>query len=136
MPAPFPELTDPQWRALNKLRGTLIDQQIAKEIDSESAALLEALQLIADAHLATKFPRQHETLVNTPTNRGFARFEFTDGNAVSCSLQESSADGAFVWLGCNEIGLKKFTPDIGWKNIDTTSEGHTVSAISPTPGCI
>jgi hypothetical protein len=55
-PAPFPKLTDPQWRALNRLRGQLIDERIANTLDPERAALLEALQLIADAHLATKFP--------------------------------------------------------------------------------
>jgi hypothetical protein len=62
-------------------------------------------------------------LTNTPTNRGFARFEFTDGNAVSCSLQESSADGPFIWLGCNEIGLKIEIPGIGWRDVETKSEG-------------
>ena len=37
---------------------------------------------------------------NTPTCRGFARGEFLDDNAQSCSIQESSA-GVRIWLGVN-----------------------------------
>lgn len=46
-----------------------------------------------------------------PTERGFLRGNFEDRNGVSCSLQESSlATEACIWLGCNDIGLMKFTP--------------------------
>ena len=55
---------------------------------------------------------------NTPSNRGFDRYEFTDGNGVDCSLQKSSvATEDMVWLGCNEIGLKVFIPGAGWTDI-------------------
>jgi hypothetical protein len=53
-----------------------------------------------------------------PTSRGFLRGEFKDRNGVSCSLQESSsADGACIWLGCNDIGLKRFEPGKGWSDV-------------------
>jgi hypothetical protein len=33
-------------------------------------------------------------------------------------LQESSlATEACVWLGCKEIGLKRFTPGLGWEDV-------------------
>jgi hypothetical protein len=34
-------------------------------------------------------------------------------------MQESSivADEGHLWLGCSEIGLKKFTPYQGWENV-------------------
>jgi hypothetical protein len=53
------------------------------------------------------------------TERGFARMEFTDRNGVTCSLQKSSlAFEDCIWLGCNDIGLKRFTPgNVGWEDI-------------------
>lgn len=52
------------------------------------------------------------------TGRGFARMEFTDRSGVTCSLQQSSlAFEDCVWFGCNDIGLRKFTPDVGWEDI-------------------
>jgi hypothetical protein len=55
-----------------------------------------------------------------PTNRGFLRGEFRDDNGHKCSIQESSAGGNFcIWLGCDEIGLKKFDPNNGgWTDIE------------------
>lgn len=53
------------------------------------------------------------------TQRGFARGEFTDAYGVKCSLQESSiaADEGHIWLGANDIGLKKFVPGDGWSDV-------------------
>jgi hypothetical protein len=64
------------------------------------------------------------TLVDRPTSRGFSRYEFADGNGVMCSLQQSSAaERAMIWLGCNKIGLKRFSPGKGWEDIETPDEG-------------
>jgi hypothetical protein len=52
------------------------------------------------------------------TSRGFDRLEFTDANGVKCSLQKSSiACQDLIWFGCNEIGLKRFTPHVGWADV-------------------
>ncbi len=53
------------------------------------------------------------------TNRGFLVGEFTDANGETCTIQESSAarDEGLVWLGCKEIGLKKFIPYQGWSDV-------------------
>ena len=53
------------------------------------------------------------------TNRGFRIDKFTDANGVSCSLQISSAvrDESLVWIGCDDIGLKKFVPHAGWADV-------------------
>lgn len=54
------------------------------------------------------------------TNRGFRIDRFEDEYGVKCSLQESSlmSDEGFVWFGCDEIGLKKFTPHVGWEDVE------------------
>lgn len=54
-----------------------------------------------------------------PTNRGFQRGQFTDAYGVACSIQESSiaADEGHIWLGCNDIGLKRFEPGKGWSDV-------------------
>jgi hypothetical protein len=53
-----------------------------------------------------------------PTSRGFLKGKFKDGNGVDCSIQESSsAEQACVWLGCDDIGLKKFVPYEGWSDV-------------------
>lgn len=53
------------------------------------------------------------------TQRGFAIGEFTDRNGVKCSLQESSEmyDEGLIWLGCNDIELKRFVPGEGWSDV-------------------
>jgi hypothetical protein len=53
------------------------------------------------------------------TERGFARQEFTDRNGVECSIQKSSlATEDCIWLGSNEIGLKRFDPNNGgWSDV-------------------
>lgn len=52
------------------------------------------------------------------TERGFDHLTFTDYNGVTCSLQGSSLAGEpCVWLGCDEIGLKRFTPHKGWEDV-------------------
>lgn len=54
------------------------------------------------------------------TSRGFGRIEFTDLYGVPCSVQESSlATDDAIWLGANEIGLKKFNPGQGWQDVPT-----------------
>jgi len=54
-----------------------------------------------------------------PTLRGFARGEFLDFNGVSCSIQKSSiATDDCIWLGANDIGLKRFEPGRGWTDIE------------------
>ena len=70
----------------------------------------------------------------TAANRGFLVAEFTDQNGVKCSLQESSlATEACVWLGCNEIGLKKFIPYKGWENVELEqNDPHGVTHIANT----
>jgi hypothetical protein len=58
------------------------------------------------------------------TERGFALHEFTDRNGVKCSLQKSSiATEDCIWLGCNEIGLKRIEPGGGWKDVPLAQEG-------------
>lgn len=53
------------------------------------------------------------------TSRGFDRMEFSDRNGVSCSLQKSSlASEDCIWIGANEIGLKRFAPGAGgWTDV-------------------
>ena len=53
------------------------------------------------------------------TSRGFAYYDFRDGNGTECSVQKSSAAEAdFIWLGANEIGLKRFTPGRSWEPVE------------------
>jgi hypothetical protein len=68
------------------------------------------------------------------TSRGFARMEFTDRNGVTCSLQQSSlAFEACVWFGCNDIGLKRFTPGgPGWEDIALADDPRGVCHIANT----
>lgn len=56
---------------------------------------------------------------STTTQRGFRLDSFEDANGVACSIQESSAarDEGMIWFGCNEIGVKRFTPRVGWEDI-------------------
>lgn len=53
------------------------------------------------------------------TERGFGISKFTDANGVECSLQESSAarEESLIWLGCNQIGLQRFEPGVGWSDV-------------------
>jgi len=59
------------------------------------------------------------------TERGFDRMEFKDRNGVDCSLQKSSlATEDCIWLGCNEIGLKRFAPGAGgWTDVPLEQNG-------------
>lgn len=53
------------------------------------------------------------------TARGFDYTNFVDRNGVLCSLQKSSiATEDCIWLGADEIGLKRFTPNVGWENVE------------------
>lgn len=53
------------------------------------------------------------------SDRGFYIGEWTDRYGVRCSIQESSLadEEAHIWLGCNDIGLKKFVPGEGWSDV-------------------
>lgn len=53
------------------------------------------------------------------TDRGFSYQEFEDCNGRKCSIQmSSSALEDRIWFGANKIGLKKFTPATGWKEVE------------------
>lgn len=60
------------------------------------------------------------TLETKPINdRGFLHAEFVDRYGAKCSIQESSLADAegHIWLGCDEIGLKRFEPGLGWSDV-------------------
>ena len=64
------------------------------------------------------------------THRNFNIYNFKDRNNTECSLQKSSvATENCIWLGANNIGLKHFTKDRGWENINliNTIEEHYVA---------
>lgn len=66
-------------------------------------------------------PKDNETdLKITKTNRGFKLTSFVEANGFGCSLQESSARSleGLIWLGFDEIGLQRFTPNQGWENVE------------------
>lgn len=63
------------------------------------------------------------------TKRGFSYKNFKDGNGIDCSIQKSSsAMRDMIWLGADDIGLKKFIPFDGWKDIAT--EDNHITGIS------
>ena len=68
------------------------------------------------------------------TSRGFARAEFEDANSVKCSLQESSvmADEGHIWLGADDIGLKRFEPNVGWTDVELAQEPDGVTHVANT----
>ena len=67
------------------------------------------------------------------TKRGFALLKFTDRRGTICSLQKSSfAMTDCVWLGCDEIGLKRFEPGIGWSDVHLTNIPNGPSYIANT----
>lgn len=76
--------------------------------------------------------KQIDVLKLKPTARGFLRADFTDGNGVECSIQESSvAEEPYLWLGCNEPNAKSFPGDgTGWhdfplpENVQCTTRMH------------
>ena len=54
------------------------------------------------------------------TERGFSVIDFTDGNDVPCTLQESSAwreSGPMLWLGCNKPNPRVLVHGKGWQPI-------------------
>ena len=52
------------------------------------------------------------------TERGFAIAHFEDRNGVKCSIQKSSlATEDCIWLGADDIGLKKFKAYEGWSDV-------------------
>lgn len=60
------------------------------------------------------------------TQRGFRIDRFEDANGEQCSLQRSSAAGeeGMIWLGCSEIGLKRFVPHEGWQDVPLEQNMH------------
>ena len=66
------------------------------------------------------------------TPRGFPILKFQDGNGEECTLQESSAmhGEVWCWLGCSEIGLKRFTPGPGWEDIELDQHVNGVSHVA------
>lgn len=70
---------------------------------------------------------------STTTERGFRVVEFTDNNGIECSLQKSSlATEECIWLGCSEIGLKKFTPYKGWEDVELEQEPRGIHHVANT----
>ena len=59
-------------------------------------------------------------LTETKTGRGFARVEFRDSHGVACSIQKSSlATEDAIWIGADDLGLKRFPGDCtGWHDVD------------------
>lgn len=52
------------------------------------------------------------------TDRGFVIAPFEDFNGVKCSVQKSSiATEDCIWLGADDIGLKKFKAYEGWSDV-------------------
>lgn len=67
------------------------------------------------------------------TEHRFSRVEFTDRNGTTCSLQKSSvATDDLIWLGCNDIGLKRFEPGIGWTDVVLEGEPYGIKHIANT----
>lgn len=66
----------------------------------------------------TKFLKRVE--MKPVNDRGFYKGEWTDAYGARCSIQESSlvADEGHIWLGCNDIGLKRFEPGKGWTDVE------------------
>jgi hypothetical protein len=60
------------------------------------------------------------------TPNGLAVIPFRDQNFVACTLQESHSSGRSITFGAESIGLKKFAPGEGWKdvNLDVSASDH------------
>ena len=58
--------------------------------------------------------------------RGFGQIEFEDLYGMKCRIQKSSlATDDAIWFGAQEIGLKEFQADEGWKDVKLESTiGH------------
>lgn len=51
------------------------------------------------------------------TSRGFAVFSFRDGNGEKAAIQQSSAaEEPHVWIGVDELKLKRFVPGRSWSD--------------------
>lgn len=60
--------------------------------------------------------------------RGFRYNTFTDRYGAKCSIQKSSlAFEDAIWFGCDELGLKKFTPHQGWEDIEIDMTTHVAN---------
>jgi hypothetical protein len=57
------------------------------------------------------------------TERGFGIRRFVDRYGVSCSIQKSSLGTEnCIWLGCDELGLKRLEPGRGWVDVKLPDE--------------
>jgi len=75
-------------------------------------------------------------LETKPANdRGFYVAKWTDRYGARCSIQESSLAGeeGHIWLGCDDIGLKRFEPGKGWQDVPLEqNDPHGVTHIANT----
>lgn len=76
------------------------------------------------------------TIQTKPVNdRGFFVGEWVDGYGAKCSVQESSlaAKEGYIWLGCDEINLRRFEPGKGWSPVPLEqNDPHGVTHIANT----
>lgn len=71
----------------------------------------------------------------SPANdRGFYRGQWTDAYGARCSIQESSlaAEEGHIWLGCDDIGLKRFEPGKGWQDVPLQQDFGGITHIANT----
>lgn len=64
------------------------------------------------------------------TERGFSYLEFKDYNRVKCNIQKSSlATSNAIWIGAEDIGLKRFSAGLGWQDVRliSTEKDHYVA---------
>jgi hypothetical protein len=68
------------------------------------------------------------------TNRGFRICKFVDQKGVTSSLQESSLahDEACLWIGCDEINLRRFEPGKGWSTVELEDDPYGITHIANT----
>lgn len=78
--------------------------------------------------------KQLEVVEERKTGRGFRVSSFEDANGVKCSLQRSSIaeDEGYIWLGCDELGLKRFEPYVGWSDVVLENDPHGICHIANT----
>lgn len=76
------------------------------------------------------------TIETAPANdRGFYVGRWIDRYGAKCSIQESSlaADEGHIWLGCDEIGLKRFEPGKGWSDVELEqNDPHGITHVANT----
>lgn len=119
-----------QWQVMN-----LVAENGGSVFGSSSTSRLQVMNFMLGYVCADEERRKHSNpvLLERTTQRGFAKIEFEDLNGVGCSIQASSlATQSAIWLGANEIGLKKFVPYEGWSDVPTPNELGGISHIANT----